>query len=122
MKPWLLLLAMPVVAFACSDDESTTTSAGGRIDTILALTGDADEGELEFPSTCGLGASPCHEEDGTQGSGIAADLTEVTAGLTDRQIVETVINGKGQMLALATSVEDQQVADIVAYMRREWGQ
>jgi mono/diheme cytochrome c family protein len=118
---WLSLLAIPIAALACADDETTTPPTGGRADEILALMGDATAGEVDFPSTCGLGASPCHEPDGTDGGGLATDLTAETANLTDREIVETVLNGVGQMPP-QSSLDNQTIADIVAFMRNEWGQ
>jgi mono/diheme cytochrome c family protein len=123
-----------VGSVACSDEPrqlggtagsgNTGTGASGgaapeRIDEILALTGDVGSGESLFPPTCGTGAPPCHQEDGTSGGGLADDLTSVTGMLTDEAIVEVILNGKNQMPPQA-GLPNQDIADILAYMRAVW--
>lgn len=118
MKRFLVVLtALPLLAVGCSDSE-TTTGDGDRVSTILGLMADTTAGETAFGESCGLG-STCHNADGTSG-GTAADLTETTATLTDETIVNTILNGEGSMPPQNT-LADQKIADIVAYMRAEWG-
>lgn len=123
MKRFLVVLAAvpmvaaPLLASGCSDSE-TTTGEGDRVSTILGLMGDTTAGATGFSGSCGLG-STCHNADGTS-SGTAADLTETTAMLTDEVIVGTILNGEGSMPPQNT-LDDQKIADILAYMRAEWG-
>jgi mono/diheme cytochrome c family protein len=105
-----------LLALACADE--STAPGGTRVDTILALTGDAAAGETAFPSACGLGGG-CHNADGT-GTAMAADLTLETADVTDEFIVSAMVNGYESMIS-QKHLDDQKMADILAYMRREWG-
>ncbi len=119
MKRFLVLLVtVPALAFACSDSETTTNPDGDRVSTILALTGDTAAGQTSFEGSCGLG-STCHNADGTS-NGQASDLTETTSTLTDGQIVTTILEGEGSMPAQDT-LADQTIANIVTFMRAEWG-
>jgi hypothetical protein len=100
--------------------EGICVPRSARVDAILALPADPMAGAVDFPSTCGLGASPCHEVDGTSGGGMAADLTLVAPLLSDREIVTAVLEGSGQMPS-QSSLEDQTIANLLAYIRAAWG-
>lgn len=118
----VVLFALPLFSLnsaGCSDSD-TSTGDGNRTATILALTGDVAAGQTSFGSSCGLGAPSCHNGDGTAGSGSARDLSTDAASMTDEFIVNTMLNGQGSM-ASQSHLSDQTMADIVAYIRSEWG-
>lgn len=67
-----------------------------------------------FTANCGVTA--CHGADGnTPGSTSTARLSMVVPLLEDATIVETIIFGTGAMPAQST-LSDQQVADVLAYV------
>ncbi len=106
------------MALACSDSETTTSAGDPRVDGILALSGDVTNGASRFTSSCGIG-NPCHGPDGMATMG-GTDLTTRTGANTDAFIVSAIVNGYEGMPAQDT-LPDQDVADILAYMRSEWG-
>jgi mono/diheme cytochrome c family protein len=124
MKRLLVVLcALPLFslnAAACSDSDTSTGGTGDRTATILALTGDTAAGQTSFEQTCGLGAPSCHNMDGTAGTGSARDLTTDAVTMTDEFIVNTMLNGQGSMPP-QDALDDQVIADIVAYVRASWG-
>jgi cytochrome c551 len=79
------------------------------ISDILALEGDATSGEALFAGTC----SGCHGADGD--SGTAPMLSERIPAASDEEIVGVMIEGSGNMPPV--SVEDQEAADILAFLR-----
>jgi mono/diheme cytochrome c family protein len=123
MKRLLVVLCtLPILslnAAACSDSE-TTDPGGDRKSAILALTGDATAGQAIFEDTCGL-EGPCHMDDGTPGaSSDAPDLTTELSGFSDDQVLDAVLNGKGDMTK-QDFLSDQEIANALAYIRSEWG-
>ena len=91
----LLLTLFPV---ACADS--------ARVDTILGLTGDADSGAGVYAAHC----AGCHGADATGGTerGILGESAEET--------VEIVLNGEDSMPAFAETLEDQAIADLLAWL------
>ncbi len=118
-------LGLGLAVAACGDDGDGGNGNGGgdpRIDAILALTGDADNGEVIYmqPTTGQCSLITCHGSDGEGEFSTSPALSVVVPVRTDRSLVDTIINGFGTMAAIQT-VDDQQVADVLAYSRREWG-
>jgi mono/diheme cytochrome c family protein len=96
-----LLLALA----ACSDRD---------IDAILALDGDPVAGEEVFASVC----AECHGADARGGRG--PDLTVEAPKLSDEELADTIVNGSmGGMPA--QGVSDQEAADVMAWLRQEFG-
>lgn len=109
------LLALPLL-LACGDKDDDTTGDGGdtgsRIDTILALDGDASAGASVFSGNC----AGCHGADGDSGS--APNLSAKVLSLSDSELLTIVLNGKGDMPAI--SLEDQEAADLLEYLRTSY--
>lgn len=99
MRTWMLSL---LTLTACA-------GGGSRNETILALTGDATAGADVFSTSC----AACHAADGTGGSGPA--LTDLVGTLSDDVIIDTVLDGSGDMAPVA--LPDQDMADLLAYLR-----
>ena len=79
-----------------------------RVDDILALSGDATAGESVFSANC----AACHGADGTGGSG--PDLT--SEGESDAELAEYVLFGEEEMPGFDGDLDDQEIADVVAYV------
>lgn len=120
MRFTLIALTLAFTA-ACGDKDTATDSGGGddsgtsEVDAILALTGDATAGATTFSNVC----AGCHGADGA--SGYAANLVEVAPTLDDAVIVGTIINGDSTGGMPAQDLSDQEVADVLAYVRATFG-
>ena len=108
MRRGMLLVAM--VGWGCG------TGYGPEVDAVLALDGDATAGAEVFAATCGT--SSCHGPDGS-GSGEAVDLSEHVPHHDDAELVSFYVNGTGEMPA--QGLEDQEGADVLAYLRDTFG-
>lgn len=95
-----------VLLLACSEPRDTAPA--------LALTGDVARGEAQYQMVC----AGCH---GAAGGGVARApaLKPFVSASTDAQIIEVILNGRRGMPA--QRVDDQQAADIVAYLRQQHG-
>lgn len=100
MRVALVLLATPL--FACAEDLDT------RVNSALALTGDATHGASLFATHCAV----CHAADGSGGTG--PDLTAHFRGAEG--VAEAIIAGRGEMTAFGDALSDQDVADLVAHL------
>lgn len=78
----------------------------GRVDDILALTGDPVAGEAVFDSSC----ASCHGAAGSGGSGGAL------SGGDPQGVAETVLFGNDEMPAFDGDLSDQEIAEVVAYV------
>ena len=118
MRFTLLAFTLAFTA-ACGDKDTATDSGGGdsgasEVDAILALTGDATAGGTIFGNVC----AACHGADGA--SGYAANLVEEIPSKDDAFIVDIIINGDGGGMP-AQDLSDQEVADVLAYVRATFG-
>jgi len=105
-----MMAMIPLMLIACGDKDGDSGGAAGASD----LTGDATAGAALYASNC----AGCHGADGTGVSG--PDLTSgLVSGMSDGSISDVIANGAGSMPAITS--DDQEVADIVAYLRQEWG-
>lgn len=122
--PALFLAGSLVLAIGCDDDGGdegdTGAGSGGedRAASILGLEGDAATGATLFTSS-GCSNDSCHGADGVSGPASPSLDTSVLAS-DDAQIVNTFLNGKGGMPA-QSSLDDQQLADLLAYVSDTFG-
>ena len=81
-----------------------------RVDTILALSGDAANGGAVFADNC----ASCHGADGNGGTeeGVVGEDDEA-------EVVETVLNGKETMPSFADALSDQDIADLLAWLAEQ---
>jgi mono/diheme cytochrome c family protein len=103
----------------CDEDEPVD-----RTTTILGLEGDAMAGGTVFSATCAT--SDCHGPDGAGGPDAPAPgppqpLDMLVPARTDEAIVNVMLDGLGNMKPLAGVLEDQQMADVLAYVNAEFG-
>jgi mono/diheme cytochrome c family protein len=123
VRVWCSLLALS----GCGDSGSDSTGGGpaGTDDSdsspplppALELDGDATAGGKIFETTCGT--AQCHGPDGSGGSTNAEDLRKVVPLLTDVFIVTVMTDG--YLVMPPQRLEDQQMADVLAYLRATWG-
>jgi mono/diheme cytochrome c family protein len=99
IKP-TLWMASVVALTACGDDSVLSS--------IEALDGDAAAGEALYEANC----ASCHGTDGTGGSG--PNLVEEAPPKSE--VIELVYYGEDAMPAFSDSLEDQEIADVTAYV------
>lgn len=118
MKRIAMALALTLAAAGCGTDGEETEHEHGidttGTDAILALTGDSANGESLYP-TC----AACHGSDGS--GGIGPSLIEEVPELSDAEIAGAIKNGVGDEMP-PQSFEDQEIADILAYLRATFGE
>jgi mono/diheme cytochrome c family protein len=111
-----VLSLMVVGAMACG----TEGPSGDRASTIADLDGDVASGEAVYTANCAV----CHLADGTgeTNGGVGDDLVQALAeGDDDLEYIEVIINGEGEMTAFGDSLDDQEIADVIAYMNDAFG-
>jgi len=112
MRRILIAAAILTFAPACTEEANPDTDA------ILALTGDAANGKLVYESKC----ASCHKADGSGDASLNyPNLAEHASHESDAEIVTVVLDGEEAMPAFRASLDDQEVADLLAYIRAEWG-
>jgi mono/diheme cytochrome c family protein len=82
-----------------------------------------DAGHEIYTNIC----QACHQQDGRGSSGVAASLVGSTLALGPADVTARILlNGKegtiGLMPALGSTLSDDQIAAVLTYIRREWGQ
>ena len=117
---WLFVAACT----ASGSDSNPSTGAGDDSDShpqdkppALLLDGDPSAGSKIFQETCGTAI--CHGPDGSGGSTDAEDLSVVVPKLTDLEIVNRMTDG--YLVMPPQQLEDQQMADVLSYLRQQWG-
>lgn len=104
------IVALAPLALACGDKD--VDSGGSEFSAILALDGDVDSGETLFAGKC----AACHGTDGEGGTGPA--LADAVPGKSDEQLLDIMLNGTGSMAAV--SLDDQEAADMLAWLTATW--
>ena len=102
----LVFLVAVIGLSACGGDSAATDE---RLTTILDLTGDEANGADVYSSNCAV----CH---GASGEGISGPSMSSVQGLSDEQIVDTILNGIDSMPAF-DNLPDQDIADLLEHVR-----
>lgn len=91
------------------DTDASDTDTTPETD-AFGLVGDATEGGAKYTNNC----AGCHGSSGD--NGYAPNLKDVVAEDPKADVAEIIKNGQGGMPAFGTSLGDQGIADVVAYM------
>jgi len=117
---FVLVLALLVLSACGTPAPASTATPAGPV-------GDSAQGQVKFASTC----SACHGQDAKGISGMGKDLTtsEFAKGLSDADLITFITKGRDASDPLNTTgvqmpprggnpaLTDQDLADIVAYIR-----
>jgi len=113
----LVLVAVSLVSSGC--DDGGEGPANDRAATILALSANATAGATVFANhDCSTPA--CHGDDGDSGMAGAPMLSAIVPSRTDRQMLDSLLNGKGGMPSQG-ALADQELADALAWLDEEFG-
>jgi len=94
----------------------SATACGDPVSDVLALHGEPGAGAAVYSDNC----ISCHAVDGSGGSG--PSLIDGIPRHSDEQIVGLVLDGVGdEMPSFAGSLEDQDIADLLAWLRDTFG-
>lgn len=85
---------------------------GDDVDAILALNGVVASGATVYDAQCKV----CHGADGA-GGGSFPSLVAMVPGQGDEEIVSIVLEGEAAMPEFRSKLSDQEVADLLAYLR-----
>ena len=104
------IIAIAGMALAgCGEAEKTTAD---RIEDIAALTGNTANGEAVFADKC----SVCHGPQG-EGKGSTPAMSQAVDGRSDDDLFTGLIDGIGSMPAMGSQLSDQEIADVVAFIK-----
>lgn len=85
-----------------------------RVEAIQALAGDPVNGESVYFNIC----EECHAED-LKGTDKGPSLLILVPRLDDDKILRTIIAGEDEMPAFGDDLLDQEIADVLSYVRQE---
>jgi mono/diheme cytochrome c family protein len=85
-----------------------------RIEAIQALSGDPINGESVYFNIC----EECHAQD-LKGTELGPSLIILVPRLKDEKILRAVIIGKDEMPAFGDDLLDQEISDVLSYVRQE---
>lgn len=103
------VLAMTALTACAGEEEEEDGSLADREANIASLTGDAAAGETTYAANC----AGCHGADGSGG-----DPGPNIVGAEAEEVAEYVLYGEDEMPAFAASLEDQDIADIIAFLNQ----
>ena len=105
----VLAVACGLLVFACSTSCSSASSSA-RASSIESLTADASSGQSLYASNC----ASCHGSNGASGS-----ANKNVASVAKNQPTTAIdqILGGGDGMASFSSLSDQEIADIVGYLK-----
>lgn len=108
--PVLLAATFTMVAAACGSEAPPHRAEG-----VVGLTGDQVAGKTLFEDNC----AGCHVQVGEKMLG--PDLSKPPrSDLSALTMATVIIDGQGTMNAFAADLTDQQIADVVAYVKGEF--
>jgi mono/diheme cytochrome c family protein len=115
-----LALVSTLALAGCGGTDNSGTDAGTQTRTqkIAALTGSVTAGGTSFANR---GCAACHGANGAgTGSGVA--LQEPLKNDSKAEIIDVLLTGiPGTSMASYSGLEDQEIADLYAYMKSEFG-
>ncbi|MCB9680999.1 MAG: cytochrome c [Alphaproteobacteria bacterium] len=114
-SPVTLLVVATLSLAACDDDyllpTVDTEVVADRTDTILALSGTATDGAAVFTASC----EQCHDAAGDQAK-VGPALRPYMASAEDATIANLVLAGVPPSMPSFSTLLDQDVADLIAWL------
>jgi mono/diheme cytochrome c family protein len=118
----MCLIGTVYVAHAATSAQATKRRAAGAAPLTAEQLQHFDAGKEIYTKIC----VACHQPDGRGKEKIGANLVGSEFALAPAEVpIRIVLNGKqgpvGLMAPLGAALNDQQIADVLTYVRREWG-
>jgi len=118
LSPLALSLSLALAGCGGADNAGTDGGTQTRTQRIAALTGDVAAGQLVYENN---GCSGCHGATGT-GTSSGKSLTATLKNDPRADVLDTLLNGvPNTAMGSYASLEDQQLADLYAYMKATFG-
>jgi mono/diheme cytochrome c family protein len=118
MKNFVTLIVGLSLLLACGSDSTATADRTAKVAT---LTGNAAAGKTVYETTSSPTCQGCHGADGVGTSASKnVGLQEPSKNDSVSELAGYVLNGIGSM-PKQTALSDQQVADLIAYMKQTFG-
>jgi mono/diheme cytochrome c family protein len=113
------LLVSCILAMACAAKTTTpsTPAVAERLVAIKALTGNATAGALVYNTTATPACVSCHQADGKS----MKDLAEPSKADAVEELAGYILSGIGSAMPAQKTLSNQQVADVVAYIKATFG-
>lgn len=103
------------VGFVLALAACTADIEAEQVDAVLALQGTVEQGADVYDQEC----VQCHDEDGL---GVKiAPLAYAVPEMSDEAVVYTILSGPLVMPNFERKLSDQAVADVLAFLRDQWG-
>ncbi len=109
----LLLLVAPLLG-ACDDYVLPSSCGEERSAAVIRLEGAVEDGEAAFVGSC----APCHDLAGDEAK-VGPALRPIVPEATDEELVTIMACGFVSMPP--SNVDDQQAADVLAWLRDTFG-
>ncbi len=118
--------ALVACASTTSTPAPTTATVSERLLNITKLTGNATAGKTVYETSSSPSCASCHKSDGTGSGadGLFPELAEPSKNDPVDELAGYILNGvagKKAQMPKQSSLSDQQVADVVAYMKQAFG-
>ena len=110
-----LVLGAALWASACGPIDPDVRAA-----TIVELKGDAAAGKTLFETRTRRACATCHGVDGV-GGGHYPNIHPASTGFSTTALALQILEGKREMPPFASFLSDDEIADIIAYLRATFG-
>ncbi len=111
-KPTLRLLALslalPALAAGCGGVDKARTAR------LASATGDAEAAGPVYAANC----AGCHGADGTGKKGSPNLMGEHVRGMSREKLARVILGGDGPMPGFADKLDDGQIANLIAWIKR----
>ena len=110
--PFALTGLLALTSLACSSSGGGGGGSNSAATAIAALTGDQTNGKSIYGNQC----ASCHAADGSGGVGSSL-IAPPKSSLSAEAMIVSLLDGKGNMPSFSSSLTEQQMADVIAYVR-----
>lgn len=117
MKQTFLFGCLFLAACSSSTSNPSTPATSERIAKISTLPGNAAAGKTVYETTASPACVSCHKADGKGQGNLYPSLVEPSQTDPVDELAGYILNGKNTGMPKQTGLSDQQVADVIAYMK-----
>ena len=111
------LLSLLVLTWLGCDTPAQVADVGASVNSPVTVP--AHPGKRTYLMYC----TSCHGSNGQGNNGLGADFVNDKSRLAkpDAELIDDIRNGEGRMPAWGSILSDQEIRDVLAYIRHEFG-